>query len=31
MMMAINRTRGTAIGGALFVSLLISGKQRFNS
>ncbi len=24
MMMAINRTRGTAIGGALFVSLLIS-------
>lgn len=27
MMMAINRTRGTAIGGALFVSLLISGNS----
>ena len=25
--MAINRTRGTAIGGALFVSLLISGNS----
>ena len=27
MMMAINRTHGTAIGGALFVSLLISGNS----
>ena len=27
MMMAINRTRGTAKGGALFVSLLISGNS----
>lgn len=27
MMMAINRTHGTAIGGALFVSLLVSGNS----